>query len=210
MLNPTFNAHYDSSLRTHENKIFFKQWVKHPGRLGTVAPISVKLARAAAAMVTSVNGYCVEIGAGTGRLTRALLESGIPSDKLAVVELDSNLCTFLKNTLPGLCPDATSPLVIEGDATYLPDLIPADRVGNVDTVVSAIPLMYLPEPQRIAIVEAAFRVLKPGGRLLHVTYNPKSPLAFSRAYTQKRVVGLWMNIPPGFVWAYTKNEIDQK
>ena len=213
MPSQTFDHLYDATLRTHENKLFFKQWIKHPGRLGTVAPISVRLAHAAAKQVSQDqasqdgdHGYVVEIGAGTGRLTRALLERGIKSTRLAVVELDTTLCAFLKDTLPAVCPTSGAPLVIEGDATYLSDLIPATWVGNVETVVSAIPLMYLSEDIRTAIIEAAFRVLKPGGKLLHVTYNPKSPLAFSRAYNQERVVGLWVNLPPGFVWSYTKIE----
>jgi len=208
MLQQNFDYKYDSALRTHENKLFFKQWIRHPGRLGTVAPISVKLARAAAAHVSRSNdtGYVVEIGAGTGRLTRALLEHGIRTPKLAVIELDAKLCTFLKETLPAVCPTASAPLVVEGDAAYLPDLIPASWIGNVDTVVSVVPLMCFPEEKRIAIIEAAFRILKPGGQIIHVTYNPKSPLAFSRAYTQKRVMGLWMNVPPGFVWSYTKKD----
>lgn len=204
----TFDQHYDSELRTHENKLFFKQWIKHPGRLGTVAPISVKLARTAAARV-SMDGYVVEIGAGTGRLTRALLERGVPSTQLAVVELDAKLCTFLKDTLPALCLNSDAPQIIEGDATFLPDLIPPSWVGNVETAVSVVPLMYFSEEKRTAIIEAAFKILKPGGQIIHVTYNPKSPLAFSPAYIQERVVGLWMNIPPGFVWSYKKKEDDQ-
>lgn len=205
----TFDQHYDSELRSHENKLFFKQWIRHPGRLGTVAPISVKLARSAAGQVSNSAGYVVEIGAGTGRLTRALLESGVSSAHLAVVELDSTLCAFLKDTLPAICLASGAPQIIEGDAAFLPDLIPSSWVGKVEAVVSAIPLMYLPEDKRIAIIEAAFKILKPGGKIIHVTYNPKSPLAFSRAYRQKRVVGLWVNIPPGFVWSYTKKEGDQ-
>lgn len=206
-MNQTFDHAYDLTLRTHENKLFFKQWIKHPGRLGTVAPISVRLARKAALEVPLLetdDQYVVEIGAGTGRLTRALLERGIPSKQLAAVELDTKLCTFLKETLPALCPNAKAPLVIEGDATHLDNLIPSNWVGKVDTVVSAIPLMYLPEEKRIAILEAAFKVLKPGGKIIHITYNPKSPIAFSRAYDQTRVVSLWINMPPGFAWCYAK------
>lgn len=206
MHQPNFDQHYDSELRRHENKLFFKQWIRHPGRLGTVAPISVKLARRAAAEVSNTGGYVVEIGAGTGRLTRALIERGVPSTQLAAVELDSTLCAFLKDTLPGLCLASDAPHIIEGDAAFLPDLIPESWAGNVETVVSAIPLMYLPEDKRIAIIEAAFKILKPGGKIIHVTYNPKSPLAFSDAYTQERVVSLWLNIPPGFVWSYTKRD----
>lgn len=205
-----FNHAYDSVLRSQENKLFFKQWIQNPARLGTIAPISLRLARDAALnvpLLETEEQYVVEIGAGTGRLTRALLERGIRSAQLAAVELDTKLCTFLKETLPDLCPESPPPLVIEGDATYLEDLIPSHWIGKVDTVVSAIPLMYLSEEKRIAIIESAFKVLKPGGKIVHITYNPKSPIAFSRAYHQTRVVSLWMNMPPGFAWSYTKKDI---
>lgn len=205
----TFDQYYDSELRSHENKLFFKRWIRHPRRLGTVAPISVKLARNVAAQVSNSIGYVVEVGAGTGRLTRAILEGGVSSARLAVVELDSKLCTFLKDTLPAICLASGAPRIIEGDAAFLPDLLPSSWVGKVDVVVSAIPMMYLSEDKRLAIIEAAFKVLKPGGKIICVTYNPKSPLAFSRAYRQERVVGLWIDIPPGFVWSYTKEENDQ-
>ncbi|MDP3372157.1 MAG: methyltransferase domain-containing protein [Candidatus Paracaedibacteraceae bacterium] len=207
MTHEKFNCAYDSKLRSHENKLFFKQWVQNPARLGTLAPISLRLARDAALnvpLLETEEQYVVEIGAGTGRLTRALLERGVPPAQLAAIELDTKLCAFLTETLPAVCPQSTPPLVVEGDATYLEELIPSHWVGKVDTVVSAIPFMYLPEEKRIAIIESAFKVLKPGGKIIHITYNPKSPIAFSRAYHQTRVVSLWINMPPGFVWAYTK------
>ena len=201
-----FNHAYNIHLRKKENSLFFKQWIKHPGRLGTLAPISVRLATSAAAPIDT-NERVVEIGAGTGRLTRALLEKGIHPHNLAVIELDSSLTTFLKKTLPGLYDGQTPfPHIIEGDATYLDTLIPAEWVGTVDTVVSAIPLMYLEKKQRLAIIDAAFNVLKPGGRIIHVTYSPKSPIEFSTAINQTRTASLWMNIPPGFVWTYTQKE----
>ncbi len=204
-----FNHSHNLRLRKRENSLFFKQWIKHPGRLGTLAPISVRLATLAA---THINAHerIVEIGAGTGRLTRALLEKGIHPEKLAVIELDSSLTSFLKETLPGLYDEHTpSPYIIEGDATYLDTLIPTEWIGTVDTIVSAIPLMYLEKNQRLAIINAAFKVLKPGGKIVHVTYSPKSPIEFSTTIDQTRVVSLWMNVPPGFVWTYVKKENEQ-
>ncbi len=207
MLQKSFNPRYDSKLRIHESKLFLKQWLKNPGRLGTVAPISVKLAREAATMAKLPNnGLVVEIGAGTGRLTRALLKSGISASKLAVVELDAKLSGFLNQTLSKFCEGTCPPQVINGDAADLADMLPRDWIGHVETVVSSIPLMCLSEQKRLQIVEAAFSVLKPGGKLLHLTYNPKSPIAFSTAYTQTRIFELWVNVPPGFVWLYQKKE----
>jgi len=37
---------------------------------------------------------------------------------------------------------------------------------------------------------------------LHVTYNPKSPLAFKKDLKQECLGKLWLNFPPGFVWKY--------
>lgn len=188
----------ESSIRAQERRLFFRRWLKEPRRLGTVAPISTKLAKLAASLVVDPKGSpIVEIGAGTGRLTRALLEAGLDPAQLTLVELDKELCSFLKETLPGI-------KVIEGDASYLSQLLDQNQIGQVATVVSAIPFMYLKEEQREAIAQACFDVLKPGGDLLHVTYNCKSPLAQVSFLDQERVGAVWGNLPPGFVWRYRK------
>jgi phosphatidylethanolamine/phosphatidyl-N-methylethanolamine N-methyltransferase len=200
-----FDRQWDQKLRAEENKLFMKQFFKKPGQLGTIAPISVALAREAASKLRTLDGKIVEIGAGTGRLTRALFERGVEPHNLIAVELDGALCSFLKNSLDNLFPtlDQTSS-VVHGDASFLNRLIPASWCGSVQTVVSAIPFMYLPEDKRIEIVESAFRVLEASGDILHVTYNPKSPLAFTDAYHQERVVAKWLNLPPGFVWRFSR------
>lgn len=194
---------YELSLRRRENMLFFKRWLKHPFQMGTLAPITPSLARLAAESVKDTSQLIVEIGAGTGRLTRALLERGVKSENLVLVELDPDLCGFLRETLPGLsyCKEAV-PQVIHGDAAELASIIPPSFVGNVGMVVSAIPFMYIPPAVREAIVKSVFKVMKPGGRMVHVTYNPKSPLAFMPQLKQERIGSLWYNLPPGFVWQY--------
>ena len=64
MENLIFNHDWDAKLRSEEYKLFFKQWIQHPGRLGTLAPLTVSLARAAASHVKLSNEPIVEIGAG--------------------------------------------------------------------------------------------------------------------------------------------------
>ena len=77
------------SITTADNKLFFKQWLRSPAQLGTFAPISWKLADLAAKQLNiNTNTKIVEIGAGTGRLTRALLARGANIENLAMVELD--------------------------------------------------------------------------------------------------------------------------
>lgn len=199
----TYSPDYELTLRRRENTLFFKRWLKHPFQMGTLAPITPRLAKLAASLISDPDDLIVEIGAGTGRLTRALLAQGVKPSNLALVELDPEFCTFLKQTLKGLpeCKNSM-PYIIEGDAAKLAEIIPESFCGKVSTIVSAIPLMYLPPIVREQIIKSSFEVLKPNGTILHVTYNPKSPLAFKTDLNQERAGKLWLNLPPGFVWKY--------
>jgi phosphatidylethanolamine/phosphatidyl-N-methylethanolamine N-methyltransferase len=204
----TILPHYTmaKSLVTEESKLLFKQWLKSPMQIGTFAPISLKLAHLTANQLEVNNSpTVVEIGAGTGRLTQALLAKGVNIDKLAMIDLDPRMCDFLKYSLQSLYQTKTKFKIVQGNAEKLPDLIPKAWVGKVDYVVSAIPLMCFEEAIRERIIQAALDVLNPvTGSIYHVTYSPVSPIKFMEGdILQKRVVSLWGNMPPGFVWKFT-------
>jgi phosphatidylethanolamine/phosphatidyl-N-methylethanolamine N-methyltransferase len=193
----------EKKIKRKENFLFFRRWIKHPLQLGTLAPITANLANLAASSVSNPKGTYVEIGAGTGRLSRALLYQGVKPENLALVDLDKFFCDFLRQTLPSILKsEEKMPHIIEGDAAHLPSILPSHFVGNVDIVFSVIPLMYIPPTARQTIIEAAFKVLKPGGSIIHITYNPRSPLDFMRNLNQRRYGQVWLNLPPGFVWRY--------
>jgi len=188
----------EAQIRRAESKLFFRRWLRNPRQLGTLAPISVKLSRLAAR--EAVSHYkpgtpVVEIGAGTGRLTRALLACGIQAKDLTVVELDQEMCDFLRESIPDI-------QVIKGDALCLKELLPPEICKKVGVVVSAIPFMYLKESLRKSLVQAAFSILRPQAKIVHVTYSPRSPLSFWKGVKQSRIVAAWFNLPPGFVWRF--------
>lgn len=179
-----------------ENTLFFRRWLREPKQLGTLAPISKKLARSAAKLMQ--DPAClkiVEIGAGTGRLTRSLINYGVKPENLTAVELDEMFCGFLRASMPKIN-------VIHGDACELPSLLGQDLVNSIDIVYSVIPLMYLQPEIRDKILEQAFAVLKPGGKFYHVCYTPISPFRKNRSIKSKRLVSSWLNLPPGFVWEF--------
>ena len=190
----------EAQIRRAENRLFFRRWLKNPRQLGTLAPISVKLSQLAAQ--AALRHYkpdkpIVEIGAGTGRLTRSLLNQGVRPQDLTAVELDGEMCGFLRDTIPHIN-------VVEGDANHLTSLVAPQNVGRVCAVVSAIPLMYLPETLRMSLVKAAFSILENNAGIIHVTYNPRSPLQFWKTLEGQRVASAWFNFPPGFVWQFQR------
>src|SRR5918912_3490011 len=74
-----------------EVALFFLRWLKAPHRIGAVAPSSRFLARAMAREVdVRGSGLVVELGGGTGSITRALLDAGLAPDRLIVVERDEH------------------------------------------------------------------------------------------------------------------------
>jgi phosphatidylethanolamine/phosphatidyl-N-methylethanolamine N-methyltransferase len=187
----------EAEIIKQENKLFFRRWLKQPKQLGTLAPISRGLAyRAAIQLSDPHRKKVIEIGAGTGRLSRALLNFGLSPQNFITVELDQEFHQFLQETIPGVHH-------IHGDAALLPQLLPEAWVGQVDVIYSVIPLMYLPKPVRKAILMACKQVLKPGGVIYHVTYSHLSPFADELSLKGERIVSKWVNLPPGFVWKFT-------
>ncbi|MCX7338053.1 MAG: methyltransferase domain-containing protein [Alphaproteobacteria bacterium] len=182
-----------------ERLLFLRKLMKNPKSVGAIVPSSPALATFICTHVAnSDDQLIVEIGAGTGRFTQALLRTGMKPESLAIVELDKEMYHFLKKNFKGVH-------VIHGDATQLSQLLPAEWIGQVGTVVSGIPMINLSEEEQNGIVTACFSVMKESGSLLQFTYGPLSPLpAKKMGLRKKRLGSILLNLPPATVWKYWK------
>jgi len=180
-------------------RVFLRAMMANPKRVGAVLPSGAPLARVMASYVRlDEPGPVVEIGAGTGVVTAALIDAGVAPERLYVLELDSRLHRFLRNSFPG----AT---VLRGDAGRLQHLMPPELIGKVATIVSSLPLRAMDRPTQRRIMEAAFQVLKPGGSFIQYTYPPLSPLPHrALGLKAERLGRIWLNVPPAAVWRFTK------
>ena len=155
------------------------------------------MARAAQTELTDGN-LVVELGPGTGSVTRALLAAGVPEERLILVERDRHLHAWLE----GQFPKAT---VFLSDARNLDEILPAGQAGRVSTVVSSLPLNSLPRIEREKIVRAAFRVLSDDGSLVQYSYGVPSPLPCEAlGITGQRVAFAAANLPPATVWRFSR------
>jgi phosphatidylethanolamine/phosphatidyl-N-methylethanolamine N-methyltransferase len=183
-----------------EEFLFFRRWLAHPLKVGAVLPSSQFLGRLVAKQVRrGADDAVVELGAGTGTVTKELLRAGIPSSRLFVVELDGDLCEFLRREIP-------SAQVIQGDATRLSELLPSRWLGRISTVISGIPMLPLPVEVQSRMLDAWFGVMPRGGRVLQYTYSLASPIPETKHGIKGRRCGIVVrNLPPAWVWSYTRD-----
>ncbi|MDK9707602.1 MAG: hypothetical protein OEL83_11195 [Desulforhopalus sp.] len=171
--------------------VFSRALLANPRAIGAACPSSLKLARTIADLVTlpDDDSLVLELGGGTGIVTKALLQRGVAPDKLVVVELDRLLARYLKQRFPDVA-------VIQGNAVKLCQL--CNRYErNIGTVVSSLPLLSLPSTSVAALGGEIQKMLGQKGSLVQYTYllnNRPSPLAayLDRISTQT----VWYNIPP--------------
>ena len=177
--------------------MFFGRWLANPLRTGSVVPSSPALCQRIVAQTSRApNEAVLELGAGTGVISRALLHGGVPAERLFVVEIENGMAAHLRRVLPGV-------QVIEGDARNLPDLIPPQWQGRIGTVVCGIPLVLLPLAEQRRFIDA-IEAVAPGKGFLHYSYCVTSPLPWRKhVLDARREAWTPLNFPPASVWRYT-------
>jgi phosphatidylethanolamine/phosphatidyl-N-methylethanolamine N-methyltransferase len=176
--------------------LFFRRWLANPLQMGSVIPSSPSLCRRIAALVERAEDeVVVELGAGTGVISRALLGGGVPPERLVVVEIVPEMADHLRQALPGVS-------VVEGDAFRLPQTLPARLHGKVGTAICGIPLVLLPLERQRAFVDAV-EAVAPGKGFLLYTYCVTSPLPYRKLRLEaRREAWTPLNLPPASVWRY--------
>ncbi|MBW6397934.1 methyltransferase domain-containing protein [Roseomonas sp. HJA6] len=176
--------------------LFLRRWAANPLQMGSVVPSSPALGRRIAAQIAcGPDEVVVELGAGTGAISRALLAGGLPPDRLVVVEIVPEMAQHLARSLPGVT-------VVQGDAFALPEALPATLHGKVGTAICGIPLVLLPLEQQRRFV-AAVEAVAPGRGFLLYSYCITSPLPWRKlGLTARREAWTPLNLPPASVWRY--------
>lgn len=182
-----------------EIALFLRRWLANPLRVGAILPSSSALARLVARnAIRSSSDLIVELGAGTGTITRGLVKAGVPEERLVLIELDADLLTYLQERFPR----AT---VIDGDASRPREILPKDMLGHVDTVISGIPALQFSLDKQRDFTQQCFSVMREGGQLLQYTYSLKSPLRHEALSMPGQRLGVAIaNVPPAHLWGYAE------
>lgn len=175
--------------------------LRSPLNTGSVVPSSRYLALAMAQAAGSVQ-HIIELGAGTGPVTQALIDAR-PSASLIAVELQGDLAARLRTRFPGLdVRQAPASRVLDalGRVTLQSEQPPKPLVRVA--VVSSLPFRSLPAlvcEETIASV-CRFLIRHPGSPFVQFTYQPRAPFRAPAGFEWTRVAFVWRNVPPAGVW----------
>ena len=178
--------------------LFLRRWLANPLQMGSVVPSSPALCGRVARQIRRADDEAVlELGAGTGVVSQALLAGGVPPARLIVVEIVPALAAHLRRTLAGV-------QVIEGDARHLPLLVPPRWHGRIGSVVCGIPLVLLSLAEQRRFMDA-IEAVAPGRGFLHYSYCVTSPLPWRKhGLAPRREAWTPLNFPPASVWRYRR------
>jgi phosphatidylethanolamine/phosphatidyl-N-methylethanolamine N-methyltransferase len=186
-------------LRLSDELRFLSSWIRSPLKMGAVAPSSPALTRAMAAEVNlDLPGPVVELGPGTGVATKALIERGIKPERLVLVEYSREFCDLLRQRFPGVT-------VVQGDAYRLRETLAHIVREPLAAIVSGLPLLTRPLPERVRLLESALLMLGPAAPFIQFSYGPKAPVpARPGHWSVAGTPRIWQNFPPARVWIYRR------
>ena len=184
-----------------DTSLFLQEWLNSPRCIGSVAPSSKRLSHAMARWVPlERDGYVVELGPGTGAITQALLDHGVPEHRLVAVERTPVLADLLT-------PRFRAARIITGDALHLSRLLRRHLKDElpVIAVVSSLPLRHFSDPDARSLCRQIHAALPTGGCWMQYSYHlgkerPDGTSAFQVIHSDI----VWRNIPPAKVTVYQK------
>jgi phosphatidylethanolamine/phosphatidyl-N-methylethanolamine N-methyltransferase len=171
---------------------FLQEAIKNIRQTGSVIESSVYLSEM---MMNDIafnkNLNIVELGAGTGNMTKSLLNKMSPCSKLTSFEINPQLFDKL-NTF-----DDERLVNVNDSAMKLSEYL---QEQSVDYIVSGLPLANINVKEKTGILDACRRILKPYGAYIQFQYSLNDFGLLKRTFTNVNCDFTLRNFPPAFVY----------
>jgi phosphatidylethanolamine/phosphatidyl-N-methylethanolamine N-methyltransferase len=186
---------------------FFAAALRSPREVGTFLPSGPELARRLAAVIPPSGhpgrpAVVVEVGAGAGAVTAAIVQQVDEDAVVIAVEKDPELAEQLRTRQLGV-------YVVTADAITLPAILADHGVDCADAIVSVLPwTLFGPQQQRELLATFA-GALQPDGVFTAAAYSMGywTPAARRFRHELKRFFGLvlptrtmWRHLPPAMTY----------
>lgn len=184
-------------------RAFLAAAIRRPGTMGAVTPSSERLAGVLASIVPrSGRPVVVELGPGTGAVSRVIAARLPDGGRHLAVELDADMVSYLRRTHTYLD-------VVHGDARHLAGLLAEREIDRVDAVICGLPWALFDDATQQAVLGEVSRVIGETGAFTTFAYLHGMTLAAARRFRrtlresfEEVLVSatVWRNVPPAFVY----------
>jgi phosphatidylethanolamine/phosphatidyl-N-methylethanolamine N-methyltransferase len=174
--------------------LFLGKFLRHGTAIASLAPSSPWLSRTTVRPIDWDRArVVVELGAGTGPITRVLAEKARPDCKVIVLERDPDFARLLAERFAGLANFD----VIEGDVRDLSGMLADRGITRADHVVSGLPVPSFPKGLQHDLFRMVGSVLAPDGIYSQITELPWVYWRFYRRFFEEvRFAFEPRNFPP--------------
>lgn len=178
--------------------IFFKSFFTSTKKTGSITPSSIFLSKKIALLLPKDARIVVELGGGTGSITKALLNELSPDSILYCVESNQSFVKILKEI------NDSRLKIIEGDATHILKLFNSNLYGKIDVIISSIPISYLKKEKVTTMISDWHSLLTPKGLCIQYQYMPLSQKKFSSFFRETSLKFELFNVPPTYIYVAKK------
>jgi phospholipid N-methyltransferase len=176
-------------------QLFLGKFLRHGTAIASIAPSSRWLSRLTVRNIDwSRANVLVELGGGTGPITRVIAGNARPECRVVVVERDPDFARLLRGRF-GQLPNFE---IVEGNVRDLGSILADRGIATVDHVISGLPVPSLGKGLQADLFRAVAAVLEPDGSYNQITEIPWIYWGFYRRFFEDvQFVFEPLNIPPG-------------
>ncbi|HEX8617143.1 MAG TPA: methyltransferase domain-containing protein [Thermoanaerobaculia bacterium] len=175
------------------------EYARHPRSIGAIIPSSRALARVMTESVPRLTDrdVIVELGPGTGAITRAIV-SAFPRNHVIAVEKNARLAAMLRERFPHV--DVTETCV-----SMIANELQIPKGHRIGVILSSLPMLSFDDDLRARVLHAIRNVLDERARYVQFTYSRAAWDGFVpeglRLVDTRRVM---RNVPPATIMSFTR------
>ena len=192
----------------NENIQFLQAFLKNPGKVGAIAPSSPELAvKMIEGIEPDKDNIVIELGVGTGAITKFLQEKIPDENSYLGIELDKDLVKSLKINYPSL-------KIVSGNACETAAIHQRSGLGKAGFIICCLPFVSLPNEVGEKILLETDKFMQKGCtfrtfQYAHGYYFPSAiklrEFMRNRYGKSKRSPLIVKNMPPAYTLTWSTN-----
>lgn len=149
---------------------FLKEFGANRDSVGAVVPATSQLGDTLSKFLSHQENNPVsvlEVGPGTGTITKQIIAKLRPGDELVLVEVNTQFCQLLDEKIRGDWKPALEGISCQIECCVMEDLDPGKKF---DYIISSLPLNNFSHQEVKAILDSYQKLLNPNGKLSYYEY----------------------------------------